>query len=74
MNMIESIVTFEDLEDFGDEYVVVSNAKFITDFGPFSEGEEVRFLQLHYADQKLEEFDEGGNVVRSVRVKLVLDV
>ena len=71
--MIDSIVEYEELEDANPEYVIVGNATFKEDFGPFKKGETVLSLRLSHVEAALAEFDYDGNIVRTVKVKLVPD-
>lgn len=53
------------------ELVVFSGVEFQEDFGTFKKGEKLSSLVISYTQGEVKEFNDAGEVVRDVKVKLV---
>ncbi len=68
--ILDSIVTFETLDEATSGYVQVSGVTFRTDFGPWKVGQIVDSIALDYEASQLVEYDSKGNRVKEWSVKL----
>lgn len=69
--MLLKIIDYQDVLDVTFETLTVGPVKFLMNFGPWEEGEEVGNLTLFFDDGNLVEHDDRGGVARSCWVEIV---
>lgn len=71
--MLEAICNYEDVIDSDPCGLIVADATFKTDFGPWCKGDRVKSLTLAFNESKLTEWSSDGKVVKTCKVKLIAD-
>ena len=73
VNMFKGLFTFEDSIDGCDSFQCFGGVKFLKDFGPFKQGDELEALNVDFDTCVMQEqYENGDDKERKCSFKLVL--
>ncbi len=71
-NMFNDLIKYEDLLEASSELIMVENATFLRDFGPWKKGHIAHVLSfILEGDPIIQEDNEGGEMINSCNYQLV---